>query len=80
LNNAIKSYLPNAKIVHCWNHIRRDIKQWLRTHDGKTDDMSVYPANIVALLQTEDLNAIETLYNTLALKWSKPFDEYSMQT
>ena len=38
--------------------------------------MSVYPANIVALLQTEDLNAFETLYNTLALKWSKPFDEY----
>lgn len=78
LNNAIKSYLPNAKIVHCWNHIRRDIKQWLRTHDGKTDDMSVYPANIVALLQIEDLNAIETLYNTVALKWSKPSDEYSM--
>jgi hypothetical protein len=76
LNNAIKSYLPNAKIVHCWNHIRRDIKQWLRTHDGKTDDMSVYPANIVSLLQTEDLNAFETLYTTLALNWSKPFDEY----
>jgi len=50
------------------------------THDVKTDDMSVYPANIVALLQTEDLNAFETLYNTLALKWSKAFDEYSMQT
>jgi hypothetical protein len=38
--------------------------------------MSVYPANIVSLLQTEDLNAFETLYTTLALKWSKPFDEY----
>lgn len=27
--NAIKKVVPNAALVHCWNHIHSDAKHWI---------------------------------------------------
>jgi hypothetical protein len=32
ITNAIKKTLPNVSILHCWNHIKQDIKHWLNAH------------------------------------------------
>ena len=28
LKSAINKVLPNIPVVHCWNHIKKDIKVW----------------------------------------------------
>ena len=32
LMKAVQSELPNIALVFCWNHILRDIRQWLHQH------------------------------------------------
>jgi transposase-like protein len=39
---ALKNYLSNCKHVFCWNHIKRDVVHWLKTHNAVQDDISVY--------------------------------------
>ena len=43
---ALKNYLSNCKHVFCWNHIKRDVVHWLKTHNAVQDDISVYTSNI----------------------------------
>ena len=38
INNAIKLY-PNLCPIFCWNHICKDIKHWVQTHNGTSDDI-----------------------------------------
>ena len=40
--NAISSSLPNVPLVHCWNHIFRDIHFWLQAQRVPSNDISVY--------------------------------------
>ena len=32
---AIKNTLSSITLVHCWNHLMRDIKAWCKNHKGK---------------------------------------------
>ena len=73
--NAIKKTVPNAALVHCWNHILSDAKHWVRQHGGKGVDQIVYISNLMELLQQEN----EHDYNERLEKskfWSESFLEY----
>ncbi len=39
--NTIKTELP-VKLVHCWNHVFKDIHLWCRKHGAPKLDISVY--------------------------------------
>ena len=37
INNATK-LIPNLCPILCWNHICQDIKHWVQSHSGTSDD------------------------------------------
>jgi hypothetical protein len=37
---ALKNYLSNCKHVFCWNHIKRDLVHWLKTHNAVQDQFT----------------------------------------
>ena len=74
--NAIELELPNAKLLLCWNHLRQDIRRWLRLHKAKQQDTSVYMVDIKVLLNCESLENFEDEYKSMSTKWSSAFKEY----
>ena len=40
---AINHYLPNCKHIFCWNHIKRDVFQWLKTHAREREYVMLFP-------------------------------------
>ena len=44
ITNAFNEVFPSSKLIYCWNHIKSDVKHWVRTHGGKSDDVKVYHA------------------------------------
>ena len=34
ITNALQKVFPNAHVLHCWNHIIRDLKFWLKNTGG----------------------------------------------
>ena len=73
---ALKNYLSNCKHVFCWNHIKRDVVHWLKTHNAVQDDISVYMSNIQHLLHCETLEIFNDLYDSLSATWSEAFVIY----
>ena len=60
----------------CWNHIWQDIKHWVRSHNGTSDDILVYTGHILQLLKSENPDEFEENCKTFSLKWSKGFLDY----
>ena len=75
-SNAIKAYIPNAKLFHCWNHIKTDIKVWIKKHGGKSDDLVVYTRDIDKILRAETETEFDSLVGELSQKWSLAFIDY----
>ena len=75
VNNATK-LVPSLCPLLCWNHIWQDIKQWVRSHNGTSDDIHVYLDHIMKLLKSENEAEFEENYKILSMKWSKEFLEY----
>jgi hypothetical protein len=73
ISNAISERLPGWQILHCWNHIKQDLKFWLRKHGGKQDDICIYINDIKQLLQSECVEEFNELCETLSTKWSRAF-------
>ncbi|KAL4240107.1 hypothetical protein ACF0H5_000901 [Mactra antiquata] len=49
---AISKTLPNLHVVHCWNHIKTDVKVWLNKHKATQDDLQVYLSDVTTILKT----------------------------
>ena len=75
ITNAAK-LAPNLCPLLCWNHICQDIKYWVRSHNGTTDDILVYTDNVIQLLKSENQEIFEERYSILSSKWSKAFLDY----
>ena len=77
--NAINKYLPNLKQVFCWNHIRRDLRYWLRNTRSKSrnvDDVGTCSKQLFELMQCESLVAFEELEGEFKADWSPELVEY----
>lgn len=42
ITNAISKELPAIKLLHCWNHIFRDVQLWCRKHAAPKADVAIY--------------------------------------
>jgi hypothetical protein len=76
LTNAIRNVQSRANIVYCSNHVRRDIRQWLKNAQGQATDLKVIGEQITALIMSETEEAFDFLYKKYEEKWSKEFVEY----
>ena len=77
--NAINKYLPNLKQVFCWNHLRRDLRYWLRSTRSKSrnvDDVGTCSKQLFELMQCESLVAFEELEGEFKADWSPELVEY----
>ena len=68
--------IPNLCPIFCWNHNQQDIKQWVRSHNGTSDDITVYVNDVMELLKSEKENIFEQQYAEVSLKWSRSFVQY----
>jgi len=76
ITNAVKTTLSNITILHCWNHIKRDIRFWVKSRFGKNDDASLYVDNASDLLECETSDNFEDLLRKLSQSWSTAFLDY----
>ena len=51
--SALSSTLPNLPLLHCWNHIFRDMRFWLRAQHASSSDISVYLDDAFRLFHQE---------------------------
>ena len=78
-SNAINSHIPNAKILLCWNHVKRDVKFWVKKQGGKSDDVIVYNNDVDSLLRADSEQDFDELFANLSEKWSTAFREHFEQ-
>jgi len=76
LSNAVRKAVPNANVIFCSNHIRRDIREWIKRGNAKSDDYKIICTQIPLLMLTESEAEFEALYSRFAEKWSKDFCSY----
>ena len=76
---AITTYLPNVKLLRCWNHTINATKIWLKKHNARHDEIPVYVTHIRELLNEESYATYEKSLKIFKDKWSKAFTEYYMK-
>ena len=74
--NAISSSLPNVPLVHCWNHIFRDIRFWLRAQRVPSNDISVYLDDAFRLFHQATPVEYDNLLADQRTTWDAGFEKY----
>ena len=74
--NSITEVLPNANLLLCWNHIKRDLRQWLRTHGASTPDIKVYMKDLDTFLNSDSKEEFNSSYVSISSKWSEVLVTY----
>lgn len=74
--NASKDVLPNAQLLLCWNHLKQDVRRWLRSHGANQQDQKVYMDDIDTLLNSDSAQMFDEHYDKLSSNWSQPFKLY----
>ena len=64
--NSIQKYLPNAKVFLCWNHVKSDVKFWIKKHGGKSDDLVVYLCDIDEISRSDSEAHFEEIVESLS--------------
>ena len=54
ITNALETMLPNTTVVHCWNHIKRDVRYWLISHKKPNERIPAYINDVDRLLKCSD--------------------------
>ena len=75
IRNSAKT-VPNLCPVLCWNHIWQDLKHWVCSHNGNSDDIHVYTDHLMQLLKSESPTEFEERYTELYNICTKKFDSY----
>ena len=76
LKIAFTNVFPQCTILHCWNHIKRDLRFWLQKHGGNSDDIAIYQNDLVAIMRSDSLEAFEINIERLSAKWSQAMVSY----
>ena len=76
LKIAFTNVFPQCTILHCWNHIKRDLRFWLQKHGGNSDDIAIYQNDLVEIMRSDSLEAFEINIERLSAKWSQAMVSY----
>ena len=77
--NTVKSYLPSAPHLRCWNHIMQDTLRWLRGHGAPSQDVSIYLSDVQELFHLPSEKEYVERFSEISSKWSAPFWQYYLQ-
>ena len=76
ITNAIQAKLENAKVHHCWNHVKRDVREWLRQRKTPTSNVELYMKHLDTLLRCTSENEFQIQLKTLSGPWCESFEQY----
>ena len=78
ITNALETMLPNATVVHCWNHIKRDVRYWLISHKTPNERIPAYINDVDRLLKCSDEDELKAVENEICEgeRWSSAFTTY----
>ena len=71
IHKDFENVFPQCNILHCWNHIKRDIRYWLNKHGARKDEIGVYIQDVIRIMQTDCIDALQQKFAELSNKWSK---------
>lgn len=77
--DAVNSELPEISLVHCWNHLFRDIRLWLVKHGAPSSDKAVYTDDVSKLFQAESEDQYEQLLDRFRQDWDSSFEQYYLK-
>lgn len=77
--NAIRTELPAVKVLHCWNHIFRDVRMWCRKHGAPAGDISLYCDHLFQLFHSPTELEYETRLEEQRQVWDSTFESYYMK-
>lgn len=74
---AIRQVLPKSLHVYCWNHIRQDVKYWIKKQaNHRASDVRFYTDCTWDLLDSCSEKEFQKKYETMKKHWSKRFLDY----
>ena len=76
IRNAILKNAPQCRLFHCWNHVKRNVRHWLNTHGGTSDDQIVYRRDVEQLMKSENEAEFDEEYSERSVKWDPGFKDY----
>lgn len=76
---ALKGILPTVKVVHCWNHIIKDVQLWCRKHGAPKNDISIYCDDLRELFHSANEKDYELKLKERADAWDALFRDYYMK-
>ena len=76
ITTALENVFPQAHVLHCWNHVTRDLKFWLKKHGATQDDISVYKQDVLTVMRADSEKELLAKVDDLSEKWSQPMVEY----
>ena len=76
ITTALSSTFPNLPLLHCWNHIFRDVRFWLRAQHASSSDISLYLDDAFQLFHQETKEDYDKLLEQLSRTWDALFEKY----
>ena len=76
---VIQLYIfPNLNVVHCWNHIKRDIRYHItKNYDKKAHpDITLYTDHLTKLLSCESEEVFQETFEKISIHWSPEYVSY----
>ena len=67
------------KLLYCWNHIFRDVRNWCHKHGSPSSDTSVYVTDVQQPFHSSSEEMYEKKLQELKSEWDAVFEEYYMQ-
>ena len=77
--NAAQRELQNIALVHCWNHLFRDIRQWLHRQGAPAHDITVYSDDVSRLFHSTSEEEYLRNLKQVRPMWDPAFEQYYMK-
>ena len=74
--NAIKSNFPHSVVLRCWNHLFKNIRDWIKKHNGKKLDSKVYCSDCRELFKCDSKDSYKILLSKKQAYWDSAFNKY----
>ena len=74
--DTVKKELPNIYLVHCWNHLFRNIRLWLRKHGAPSTDIVVHCDDVLRLFYSNSEQQYDQLLAKICLTWDLIFEQF----
>ena len=74
--NTVTKIVPDATLLLCWNHIRKDVKIWLELKDYSSTEIHKYTNDIYTLLEARSKEDCDELMDALRYRSCKEYQLY----